>query len=64
MRDVKNWPKKIYLQCCDDPDCDCDYVTNFEMTWCADKINKHDVKYIRADLVHENSELLEAENET
>lgn len=48
-------PERIYLQACDDPDCDeCEMVSGHEgQTWCVDRINEHDVEYVRADLVRD-----------
>jgi hypothetical protein len=39
---------KIYLQCCDE---DGEYICHepgAEVTWCQDKINRHDVEYVLA----------------
>lgn len=45
-------PETIYLQSCEDEDCNC---FEGEITWCTDKINDGDVKYIRADLAGKSS---------
>ena len=50
---AKEYPKKIYLQNEDGAHPDCDTYYGEGVTWCEDKINKHDVEYIRADLVNE-----------
>jgi hypothetical protein len=47
----EKWPERIYLQRHDDcvaEDCG---PHGEDTTWCSDKINEHDVEYIRADLV-------------
>lgn len=41
-------PKIIYLQICEDPDCDVPYDDHDGITWCDHKINKTDVKYVLA----------------
>ena len=41
-------PKVIYLQICDDPDCDVPYDDHDGITWCSHRINKTDVKYVLA----------------
>ena len=41
-------PKIIYLQICEDPDCDIPYDDHDGITWCDHKINKTDVKYVLA----------------
>jgi hypothetical protein len=39
-------PKVIYLQICDDPDCDIPYDDHDGITWCSHRIDKTDVKYV------------------
>lgn len=46
MSDTKP-PEILYLQC------DEDGWADDEITWCRDKINDQDIKYVRADLVKE-----------
>lgn len=41
-------PKIIYLQVCEDPDCDVPYDDHDGITWCSHRINKTDVKYVLA----------------
>ena len=42
-------PTKIYLQICDDVDCDLSFEAHDDVSWCQDKINDCDVAYVRAD---------------
>lgn|SRR3990167_2611988 len=48
-----SWPEEIYLQL--DPDEDNDFGTAEldDVTWCQDRQNEVDIKYIRGDLVEE-----------
>ena len=39
-------PKIIYLQICEDSDCDIPYDDHDGITWCDHRINKTDVKYV------------------
>lgn len=48
---TSSWPKRIYLQRHDDCVADNCGPHGEDTTWCSDKINEHDVEYIRADLV-------------
>ena len=41
-------PKVIYLQVCDDPNCDVLYDDHDGITWCSHRIDKTDVKYVLA----------------
>ena len=41
-------PKVIYLQVCDEPDCDVPYDDHDGITWCSHRIDKTDVKYVLA----------------
>ena len=41
-------PKVIYLQICDDPDCDVPYDDHDGITWCSHRLDKTDVKYVLA----------------
>ena len=54
---MKKYPKEIYLQHQpEDEEYYRKYGTTFESTtWCVDKINDTDIKYIRADLVGEEA---------
>jgi len=50
----KKAPQVIYLQACGDCDYDCGtceepFAPEEEVTWCEDKINNSDIKYIRED---------------
>ena len=45
----KDAPSKIYLQVCEDVDCDLSFEAHDEVSWCQDKINDGDIPYIRAD---------------
>ena len=45
----KDAPSKIYLQVCDESDCDQPFDSHIEVSWCQDKINDSDIAYIRAD---------------
>jgi hypothetical protein len=42
-------PERIYLQVCDDSDCDEPFCEHHDVSWCQDKINNSDVEYVRAD---------------
>lgn len=46
MSNVRTWPQRIYLQ----QEERAPYKEHSEVTWCADKINEHDVEYVRIDL--------------
>lgn len=68
-------PKMIYLQVCDETDCEQPFDSHIEVSWCQDKINDSDIAYYRADTappqrewqgltdeeIKEQSELLEGE---
>ncbi len=45
---MKNIPKKIYLQIDDDGETPEDFSELYEVSWCADKINKNDIEYKRS----------------
>ena len=47
---MKNAPKVIYLQVCDEDDCGSSFYEHEGVTWCQDMINDSDIKYVRADL--------------
>ena len=54
----KTWPEEIWLQVTDTSGEDAmDYKdvrkNNYEVTWCHEEIDKHDIKYIRGD-IHES----------
>ncbi len=48
---MKNIPKVIYLQTglTKEESKDCDFNELEEVTWCADRINKTDIKYVLED---------------
>ena len=46
----KDAPTKIYLQICDDIDCDLSFEAHDDVSWCQDKINDCDIPYVRADI--------------
>jgi hypothetical protein len=45
----KDAPTKIYLQICDDINCDLSFEAHDDVSWCQDKINDCDIAYVRAD---------------
>ena len=47
---IKTAPESIYLVVCDEDGCTSSFDEHHEVTWCADKQNTSDIKYIRADL--------------
>ena len=56
---IKNFPEQIYLQC---GDCSCEEVIDYnemaEVSWCEDRIDDDDVRYVRADLYISRKELM------
>lgn len=49
---VRTAPKRIWLQCGDDPEnLRCNFIEMGEVTWCEDSVMASEVEYIRADLV-------------
>jgi hypothetical protein len=46
MSTIRTWPARIYLQ----QEEVAPYKEHSEVTWCADRINKRDVEYVRIDL--------------
>lgn len=48
MRDA---PKTIYLQVCEDDDCETSFADHDEVTWCDHQINNSDIEYVRVDAV-------------
>lgn len=52
-------PTTIYLQVCDDMGCEEPFCEHHDVSWCEDKINNSDVKYIRADTAPPNREWVE-----
>jgi hypothetical protein len=50
MTTLKNWPERIYLQRHEDCVADDCGPHGEDTTWCSDKINEHDVEYVRADI--------------
>lgn len=52
---MKNAPQKIWLQFYGDGDCKNDNdIYSGEVTWCEEKIFKHDVQYLNLKYVEEN----------
>jgi hypothetical protein len=47
---MKDAPKTIYLQVCEENECDSEFSEHEGVTWCEDKINDSDIKYTRADI--------------
>ena len=45
----KDAPSKIYLQVCEESDCEQPFDSHIEVSWCQDKINGSDIPYVRAD---------------
>ena len=46
----KDAPSKIYLQVCEESNCDQPFDSHIEISWCQDKINDSDIPYVRADI--------------
>ena len=44
---MKNIPNKIYLQIGDNTPKDVDFNDLDEVTWCAERISKNDIEYVR-----------------
>jgi hypothetical protein len=42
-------PERIYLQVCDDENCDLSFEAHDDVLWCQDKINDCDILYVRSD---------------
>lgn len=42
-------PERIWLQVCDENNCDKPFNAHEGVTWCEDKINETDIEYVRAD---------------
>ena len=42
-------PTKIYLQVCEEINCDQPFDSHIEVSWCQEKINDSDILYVRAD---------------
>ncbi len=55
---MKNTPKEIYLQIGTDRDLVDDFKELHEVTWSEDRINKSDIKFILADVVGQNEQLV------
>lgn len=53
---MKEYPAEIYLQVVPD---DSEYYEPGTITWCEDKINSSDVKYIRSDRIDEAKSLVD-----
>lgn len=50
---VRTAPKRIWLQCGDDPEnLRCNFIEMGDVTWCKDSVMASEVEYIRADLSH------------
>lgn len=47
---MKNAPEKIYLQVCEENECDADFHDHEEVTWCEEKIHDSDIEYTRKKL--------------
>lgn len=47
---MKDAPKTIYLQVCEENECDSEFSEHEGVTWCEDKINDSDIQYTRADI--------------
>jgi len=47
---MKDAPKTIYLQVCEENECDSEFSEHEGVTWCQDKINDSDIEYTRADI--------------
>lgn len=45
---MKNTPKEIFIQVDSDGERPEDFKELYEVTWCADRINKTDVRYVLA----------------
>jgi len=46
-------PERIYLQWCDDPECDTpfeEHNIHGDVLWCEDRISDSDIEYVRADI--------------
>ena len=48
---IKTWPEKIYLQSGTGEELTFQDAIKVNITWCDERIEEHDVEYIRADLV-------------
>ena len=46
MSNIRTFPSRIYLQ----QEEVAPFLEHAEITWCSDKINDHDVEYVRVDL--------------
>jgi hypothetical protein len=51
---MKNAPEKIYLQVCEENECDADFYDHEGVTWCHEKIHDSDIEYNRADIAQTN----------
>jgi len=47
---MKDAPKTIYLQVCEENECDSEFSEHEGVTWCQDKIHDSDIEYTRADI--------------
>lgn len=47
---MKDAPKTIYLQVCEENECDSEFSEHEGVTWCEDKINDSDIQYARSDI--------------
>jgi hypothetical protein len=53
---MKDAPKTIYLQVCEENECDSEFSEHEGVTWCDEQINDSDIEYTRADLVQPKRE--------
>ena len=54
-------PRLIYLQVCEESDCDHSFDAHDDVSWSQDKINDSDIPYIRADTAPPQREWMEQE---
>lgn len=54
---MKNIPKQIFLQV--DPECENteDFNDLYEVSWCSERINNSDIKFLLSDVVFSEAEL-------
>jgi hypothetical protein len=55
---MKDAPKTIYLQVCEENECDSEFWEHEGVTWCGDKINDSDIEYTRADISQQPSTIV------
>jgi hypothetical protein len=54
---MKNAPEKIYLQVCEENECNADFYDHEGVTWCHEKIHDSDIEYTRADIPQQRKPL-------